>query len=328
MTTTEGPGALRLRFPSVPLPRPHYESVYCVLVHPSEPSALWLRTTVRKPPGQPARGAVWVTWFGADGVRATKVDDVDVAPDTPGLRCGPASLGPTGSRGEVIASSLDCRWDLSFAPRTARLEHLRPAGLYRAPLPRTKATSPLPDLDVTGMLVADGRPVDLTGWTGMLGHNWGSEHAARWLWLRAAGLGTDGTGWLDVIAGRVRIGSVLSPWTAFGALELDGARHRLGGLLSRGADVRVEHDGAVVRLPGRRLLVAVRASVEPQRVVAWEYADPGGGRHEVVNCSVARLSLDVDVRGTHRVLEPARRGVLELGGDERAFDVPLQPHRD
>lgn len=26
----------------------------------------------------------------------------------------------------------------------------------------------------------------LDGWRGMLGHNWGSEHAHQWIWLRGA----------------------------------------------------------------------------------------------------------------------------------------------
>ena len=135
------------------------------------------------------------------------------------LTCGPAAQGPDGSRGAIGLDGLSAEWDLAFAARSEPLEHLRPAFLYGAALPKTKATSPAPDVDVSGSLVVDGSTVDLAGWTGMVGHNWGSQHAARWVWLRVCGLGDDGTGWLDAVLGRVQVGPVLAPWKAFGALE-------------------------------------------------------------------------------------------------------------
>ena len=204
------------------------------------------------------------------------------------------------------------------------LRHLRPDLLYRLPFPRTKSTSPLPDLQVAGALQVDGEPVDLTGWTGMLGHNWGSEHASRWIWLRAAGLGDDGSGWLDAVLARVRVGGLLLPWTGFGWVSLPGGdRHPLGGLGDRRTSVVLHEDGADVTLAGGGLTVATRARVDLARTVGWRYADPAGGEHEVVNSSVARAT--VDVGGTSHT---ARTAVLEVGGDERAFDVPLQHFPD
>ena len=319
---------MKVRFPDVAKPRPHYESVYCALVHPTEPEALWVRTTVQKRPGKEPTGALWLTWFRPTGVRATKINDLPVSPSGHGLTCGPASQGPAGTRGSVESEQLSARWDLAFAPRTAGLEHLNSAFLYRAPLPRTKATSPVPDLDVEGTLVLDGTPVDLTGWTGMLGHNWGTEHAARWIWLRASGFGEDGAGWLDAVLGRVRVGPALAPWTAFGALELDGTRHQLGGLLARGTSVAVSEDGATIGLTGSGVSVRVLVEVSVAATVGWEYSDPGGHRHEVVNSSVADISLAIDRGRSRDAFQPSRRGVLEVGGDQRAFDVPLQPFPD
>jgi hypothetical protein len=319
---------MKVRFPDVAMARPHYESVYCTLVHPTEPQALWVRTTVQKRPGKEPTGALWVTWFSPTGVRATKLNDLPASPSGHGLSCGPASQGPAGTRGSVESDQLSAQWDLAFAPRTAGLEHLHSAFLYRAPLPRTKATSPVPDLDVEGTLVLDGTPVDLTGWTGMLGHNWGTEHAARWIWLRASGFGENGTGFLDAVLGRVRVGPALAPWTAFGALELDGTRHQLGGLLARGTSVALSDNGATIGLAGSGLSVRIRAEVSPPATVGWEYSDPAGHRHEVVNSSVADISLTIDRGPSREAFHPSRRGVLEVGGDRRAFDVPLQPFAD
>jgi hypothetical protein len=319
---------LELRFPAAPTGRGVYESVYAVLIHPDQPQALWVRTTVQKRPGQAAVGALWVTWFDETGVRAGKLTGLTANPVDAGLECGPGRQGPEGTRGTIELESLTASWDIAFTPRAEPLDHFTPAVLYRAPLPRTKATSPVPDLDAAGSLTVDGTSVDLTGWTGMLGHNWGTEHAARWIWLRVSGLGADGSGWLDAVLARVRVGPALTPWTGFGALSLDGERHRLGGLLNRGTRVLLRPDGAEITLTGRGVLVTVQATVPLAGTVGWEYADPGGHRHEVVNSSVATMSVDVERDGRQQRFQPARRGVLEVGGDTRAFDVPLQPFSD
>src|SRR3954452_8507113 len=149
-----------------------YESVYAVLVHPELAQALWVRTTVKKSPGEPATGALWVTWFDEAGVRAAKLDGLSAVAAGGALECGPARQGPDGSRGAVELDGLTAAWDVHFTPRDKPLEHLHPAFLYRAPPPRTKATSPLPALDAGGSLTVDGTEVALDGWTGMLGHNW------------------------------------------------------------------------------------------------------------------------------------------------------------
>ena len=141
-------------------------------------------------------------------------------------------------------------------------------------------------------------------------------------------LGDDGAGWLDAVLGRVQVGPVLAPWKAFGALSLDGTRHHLGGLLRRGSDVEVRPDGARITLAGPDAKVTVTATVPLPSTVGWEYADPTGHRHEVVNCSVASMTLEADLGGRDTTYTPVRRGVLELGATERSLDVPLQPFAD
>jgi len=319
---------MELQFPKVKASRPHYESVYCALAHPTKAEALWIRTTVQKRPGETPTGALWFTWFTEQGVRAGKINGAPVHPGGHGIVCGPATQGPDGSQGELQVDGISASWDLTFASRARELKHLHPNFLYGAPVPRTKSTSPVPDFDLGGSLVINERKVDLTGWTGMLGHNWGTEHAAQWIWLRASALGNDGMGWLDAVLGRVRVGPALTPWTAFGAIELDGSRYALGGLLSRGTAVMIADHGASIALAGRGVAVEVEARVSLEEAVGWEYSDPAGHRHEVVNSSVAAMSVVVDRAGHRETFTPVRRGVLEIGGDHCAFDVPLQPYPD
>lgn len=321
---------MRLQYADVPIGQGHYESVYFVATHPHQPRALWVRTTVRKRPGQEPVGALWVTWFTEDGVRAAKLDALPVTARGSDLTVGPATNGATGSAGHLAGEQLDAGWDLTFSATTAGqpLEHLHPGFLYSVPFPRTKPTSPAPAVAISGTLRVDGDLVDLTGWTGMLGHNWGSQHAARWIWLRAASLGADGSGWLDAVLARIRIGPVLTPWTSVGALHLDGVRHPLGGLLRRGTAVELSDDGAVISLAGAGITVRTEAQVPLASTVGWKYADPDGHAHEVVNSSVARTAVTVTRGSEATVFEPVARGVLEVGGESRAFDVPLQPYED
>ena len=78
--------------------------------------------------------------------------------------------------------------------------------------------------------------------------------------------------------------------------------------------------------------MAVRAQVEvPTGAAAgWRYADPSGGEHDVVNCSIAALSLELSHRGEggRRVLRSEHGGAYELGMAERDHGVPLAPFAD
>ena len=94
--------------------------------------------------------------------------------------------------------------------------------MYRAPLPRTKLASPQPDAVFAGWVEAAGARTEVAGWRGMVGHNWGAEHAERWVWLHAVGFAEAPGAWLDVALGRVRVGRDVTPWVANGALALDG----------------------------------------------------------------------------------------------------------
>jgi hypothetical protein len=67
--------------------------------------------------------------------------------------------------------------------------------------------------------------------------------------------------------------------------------------------------------------------------VGWEYADPSGLRHQVRNCSVAGVAVDVRPRDPgdgHMVqrLVTDHGGVYELGTVELDPAVGMQPYGD
>jgi hypothetical protein len=308
-----------------------YESFYLRAVAPEQPVGIWIRHTVHKAPGRPPRGSVWCTVFdarsGAPYAHKLTSDQLSTPPGRWIAIGEHASIGPSVAEG----SCGQARWELRFAGEEPELHHLAPELLYRAPLPRTKLTSPHPMARFDGVLELGGRgAIELDGWRGMVGHNWGAEHAERWIWLHGVGFAEDPTAWLDVALGRIELAGRMTPWIANGAIGLARRRHRIGGLAARGLSVAESTHGCELRLPGAGgLIVSARVQVPPGTAAGWRYADPDGGEHDVVNCSIARVELSVELE--HRApvsLHSEHGGAYELGMRERDHGVAIAPFGD
>ncbi len=309
-----------------------YEAFFLRACSPHEPLGVWIRHTVHKAPGGRPRGSLWCTVFdarrGAPFMHKLGGEDLHV-PDGGWIAIGDdASIGPGHAHGSCGGAS----WSLRYSSGEPELRHLTPDWLYRSPLPRTKLTSPAPAARFDGVIELPGREqIELVGWPGMVGHNWGSEHAERWIWLHGIAFEGAPEAWLDVAIGRLRLAGRMTPWVANGALSLDGRRHRIGGLGARGLRVEESARGCQVRLPGERGL-SIEASAEnpPEAAAGWRYRDPGGGEHDVINCSVASLALSVALPGTGapRRLSSAHGCAYELGLREHDHGVAIAPFAD
>ncbi len=322
-------------FPQAPRRAGLYESFYLRAVAPEGPLGVWVRYTAHKHPGGPARGSLWCTVFeGIDAppfMHKLTTDELSV-PDGDWIAVGSSRLGPRGAEGVCGVA----RWSLRFASHEPELRHLPHALLYRAPLPRTKLTSPLPAAHFEGTLELAGRTIPLHGWRGMVGHNWGAQHAERWVWLHGVGFEEDPDAWIDVAIGRVRVAGRTTPWVANGQLRIDGVHHRLGGLGTRGLLVAERPERCVLSLPGADGLTVEAHLQAPRAALAgWRYADPDGGRpsvrhqHEVSNCSIAALTLTVRRPGQPaRTLRTAHGAAYELGMREHDHGVPIAPFGD
>jgi hypothetical protein len=326
-------------FPQARARQGMYESFYLRAVAPQQPLGVWIRYTVQKPRGRVPRGSLWCTVFdatrGAPFMHKLTSERLRVPPS------GWIEVGERGERdgegGSIGASSAEgqcgaAKWSLRIASQERELRHLPREWLYRAPLPRTKLTSPAPAASFGGTLrIAGEREIELDGWRGMVGHNWGAEHAERWIWLHGIGFAGAPDAWFDVALGRLKIAGRLTPWVANGALSIAGRRMRIGGLGARGLRVQESAEGCTLRLPGEDgLVVEARASIPPGTAAGWRYGDPDGGAgHDVVNCSIAALELSVSSPDTPaRSLHSAHGAVYELGMRERDHGVPIAPFAD
>ena len=324
------------RFPELQLSAGHYESFYLKATHPADPMSVWIRYTVHKRPGAEPRGSLWLVLFGAReerpwAVKAT-IPEVGAGADHY-IHVGEARFEPGRVFGSAAASASEARrasWDLTYSSSEAPWRHLPRDFMYRAPLPRTKLISPYPDARFSGRVEAGGRTVDLDGWRGMVGHNWGAQHAERWIWLQGAGFDGHEDAWFDAALGRIQIGRWTTPWIANGVLSLEGRRHRLGGLGSaRRTEVSERPDGATFTLPGRDITVQGQVGADRKDFAGWIYADPDGSEHNVVNCSIANLVLTVSRPAEPpSTLQLASGAVYELGMRETGHGMAIEPYPD
>jgi hypothetical protein len=240
-------------------------------------------------------------------------------------------VGADGADGEVSGRGVAASWDLRFAPDDDELRHMPYDWMYRAAVPRTKSTSPYPSMRVAGTATVGGATLTVDGWRGMLGHNWGAEHAHRWIWLRGACFVQRPDAWLDVVLGRIKLGPFVAPWIGNGVFAPDGpggVRYRVGGL-GRRVSVEERTDGCDLVLPGEEASLTVQVSAPLTTSVGWEYADPTGGRHQVRNCSTAGLRVEVTgPRVDGMQLVTAHGGAYELGATAFDYAVDLQPYPD
>ncbi len=323
------------RFPQVAAKRGHYESFYVKACQPGGGRGIWIRHTVHKRPGGEAKGSIWFTLFDreADGPRATKLTVPEAqlsAPPGGWIRVADAEVGPGRAQGRIETEALTASWDLSFSGKAEPCKYLPADWLYEAPVPRTKFVAPYPDARFDGRLEIGGETIELAGWPGMIGHNWGSEHAERWVWLEGTGFDGAGDTYFDAGAARIKLGSWTTPWVPSGMLVLDGEAHRLGGFGQiRAASIEESAGACSFVLPGKDVVVRGRVSAPQKDFVGWVYADPKGPEHHTINCSVADLELTVE-----QPARPARELTLsagaayELGMHETDHGIPIQPYTD
>ena len=322
------------RFPGVGAGSGHYESFYIKATRPGGGRAIWIRHTVHKRRDAELTGSIWFTLFEGEaaGPRATKVTvparEVAAAAGTL-IEVGGAVLEPGRARGGVSTPELTASWDLTYESGPEPFRHLPYSFLYGAPLPRTKFLSPYPDARFSGSVTVDGERYELQRWPGMIGHNWGAEHAERWTWIQANAF-AEGEGYFDAALGRIKIGPLTTPWVGNAMLHFGGVEHRLGGF-DRIRSTRVDDRPTACdfELAGKGVRVRGKVSSEPRNFVAWVYADPVGPDHNTLNCSISDLELTVQRDGGEPLrLTCAGAAAYEIGMRETDHGIPVQPYPD
>jgi hypothetical protein len=331
------------RFPRVPAKAGHYESFYIKACQPGGGRGIWIRHTVHKHPGAEPNASIWFVLFdrAAEGPRATKVTlpaaELSVPPGG-WIKVGSAEIGPGYARasGAPFATpgsekrTGTMSWELTFSGDAEPCKYLPSDRLYETRLPKTKFVAPFPNARFDGRLEVGGEAIDISGWPGMIGHNWGSEHAERWVWLEGTGFADSPDTYFDAGAARIKLGPWTTPWIPSGMLMLDGEAHRLGGFGQiRGATIDATPGECSFVLPGKDIVVRGRVAAPKKDFVGWVYADPGGPEHHTINCSVSDLELTVERPAAPSLqLSLPAGGAYELGMRETDHGIPIQPYPD
>ena len=314
----------------------HYESFYLKLVQPGGGRGAWIRHTVHKRPGEDATCALWFVLFdsSAAGPRATKrqfgADQLSAGADTY-IRVADATLADGRAIGRVGTDALEASWDLSFADEHEPFHHLPRDFLYARSCRRPSSSAPTRTRSSTAGSRWAASESRSTGWRGMIGHNWGAEHAERWVWIQGSGFeGHSPEDYFDMAVGRIKVAGRTTP-----VGRQRDADARRPGPPARRLRARPEHRGERAadrrrfELKGKGVKVTGNVRAAAKDFVAWIYADPVGPEHNTLNCSISDLELEVELDGG-----PAERltvsgaAAYEFGTRDTDHGIPVQPYPD
>jgi hypothetical protein len=341
------------KFPEIPARAGHYESFYIKATEPGGGRGVWIRHTIHQRPDEPATASLWFTYFDASapGPRATKQtvgrDELSF-PSGAYIRIGDSLLEPGRARGGATSESLAVTWHLGFTDESEPLHHLPYEAMYRTRLPKTKFLSPYPTAKFTGTVTIGDESLELVGWPGMIGHNWGAEHAERWVWIQASGLNGNEADYVDIAAGRIKVGGWTTPWVANGRIVIEGEPYRVGGFRGTyGTEITEAPTSCEFTIPGKGVNLKGRVGAPAKDFVAWIYADPvkpaqqrrtlasasglrsEGPEHNTLNCSISDIQLKVERAGKpHAHVGVERAAAYEFGTRDTDHGLPLQPYPD
>ncbi len=311
----------------------HVESWFTKLNSPDARRALWVKATLRVPdPRVHAGGAVAESWaiafergrppraakhtvpLGAAELGALGLD----------LSVGALRWTPGRLVGQVEGDRHTLGFDLHYAdpgPALAPLPHPR---LYAGPFPSSKFVSPAPDARFTGSYRIDGTVVEVAGWRGMQGHNWGRRHAHRYAWGHCNQFDDHDDLWFEGVTAQVKLGPAVSPPLTVLCVSHRGVRHlfnRVRDLVrARGRfDARAWHfeaQSGTARLEGE--LTATAADMAGLR-----YDNPSGPPTFCLNSKIATGRLRLTVRGRAPFEAHTRAAALEIGTHSTDHGIPI-----
>ncbi len=296
-----------------------YESNYLKANSPDGRRGLWLKHNLLRRADGSGLGEFWVIRFTrgtAPLVAKHEVpwEDLDLAEDRIGIRCGPISLSPGRAQGAVA----DMRWDIQLRPTLPPLHHFPADWMYTAGFPKKKAITPAPNLRFNGELIVGEERWTLEDWVGLRGHNWGREHAYTYaygncnLWNDGADRTVDG------FSARIRLpGGLISPWLS--TLVARNPDHDLNGLGHWFGGARVGPDFWTLRAGGCSLQMRCEAST----YVGLRYAHPDGSESYCYNTKFADVHWS-----TPKNQHTSSMGELEILTPTPLPEIPLHPTVD
>jgi len=301
----------------------HVESYFLKANSPDGQAALWIKATILAMPGRAAHAVAeaWAVVFrrGAEHVAVKQ-----------SMPCGDATFGTDRLEvlvGRYIEMTEDTtRGDISFGGHQVewnlRMEGNGPAlvmypldRMYTGAFPKSKLVSPKPDLRLRGWAKVDGQAVEVDGWRGMQGHNWGRGHADQYAWGHCNQWERDDADTLiEAVSGRVRVGRVLTPMMTLVYVRHAGKQYAMTGMLdllrNRG---EIHPRRWFVKACSRGVTIECDFSAQTADMVGLYYANPDGAMTYCLNSKLANARLHLALEGRDPLDLTSRAAAFELG---------------
>jgi len=319
----------------------HVESYFLRLNHPERPLALWVKATILAPLQGEAVAESWAVWF--DGEKRTTLAHRATAPlretafeardggctiRTPSLRL---ALGRVGTAtGELRPASGSLAFDLAWkAEPGAAGEPLSifPLRILReGPFPKSKLLTPVPSALFSGTIRTGDDSVEVRGWTGMQGHNWGREHAFEYAWGQCVFPAGDGPeAMVEGFSGRIRVAGRTTPRISALVLRRAGREYRFDRILDLWRqEASVGRGRWTLRMRGEAGEARLRIDGTDRPVACLGYRNPDGRMSYCFNTKLADVLLEVrPPDGQEFRCHSAYGGALEFLRHEADPDLPV-----
>lgn len=298
--------------------RGHVESHFLKLNDGQGRRALWLKATILRKLGEPALAEAWAVAFDRElgHVAAKQVvpwASASFSREALAIRVADVTLEPARTQGVVAANSARIEWSLAFAGDVPPFAPL-PQRLYADQTGNSKIVSPHPDLRFSGHYCVGDRLVDVDGWRGMQGHNWGRRHTHLYGWVHCNVWDDAGDLVVEGITARVKLGPLLSPPITLVIAAHAGERHHftLPGSLLR-ARGRIAPRSWQFRAANATARIEGSFSGDTEDFVGLHYENPDGAMTYCLNSKIARGHVRLEVAGRPALEAHTQAAALEIG---------------
>ncbi len=312
--------------------RGHAESYFLKANSPDGERALWLKATILAAQGRPAHAIaeIWAVLFSRDGhhvvvKQSMPYGQASFSPSQLEVTAGTQfDLNDTATRGDITFADRRLGWELRLSGESAPIVMLPMARMYTEPFPKTKLVSPKPDLRFDGFILLDGKRIDVRGWRGMQGHNWGTGHADTYAWGHCNQWDGDEHTVVEAVSARVRVGSLKTPLLTLVHVRHDGRHYAMTGLIDLARNRGEIHP--------RRWFFGARAhgvtvegdfSAQTSDMVGLHYANPNGSMSYCLNSKLANARLHLQLSGREPVDLLSRSAAFELGTTDPEHGVKM-----
>jgi hypothetical protein len=286
------------------------ESYFLRANDPERPRALWLKATILAPfLGEPV-AETWCIWFDGERnrtwARKTTLSLRDATfPRPPGQRITIGDvrfqLGPDGmTQGVLQRGDTACSWDLGWTrgttPVAEPLSIFPHPALVEGPFPKSKLLTPFPALSFAGRVECFGESVDIAGWHGMQGHNWGREHAWEYAWGQCLFAGENGApeAMVEGFTGRIRLAGRTTPRLSALVVRRGGETFRFDRVFDFWRqDARIDDFSWQLTLQGTGGTARLRLNAAGRPIVCLGYLNPDGRLSYCFNSKLAETTLEV-----------------------------------